>query len=66
MKESEISIKACDIVELFEDLLQEKDINIPCSDEEEEKERSENEYCTKLYGSEYWMLIDKIEDIIRR
>ena len=66
MKESEISIKACDIVELFEDLLQEKDINIPCSDEEEEKERLENEYYTKLYGSEYWGLIDKIEDIIRR
>ncbi len=53
---------AVDIVEIFEDLLDEKEINVPCEDWGEESERRINESSARVYGSEYGNLIDKIED----
>lgn len=46
---------ACNIVELFEDLLAEKNIIVPCSDDDEEEERynEDGELLANLYGMEY-------------
>ena len=49
------------IVETFEDLLVEKNIEIPCSSEAEEAERHVDGNDAKLYGIEYWHLIDEVE-----
>ena len=53
---------AVDIVEIFEDLLDDKEINVPCEDWGEESERCINESSARVYGSEYGNLVDKIED----
>ena len=53
---------AVDIVEIFEDFLDDKEINVPCEDWGEESERRINESSARVYGSEYGNLIDKIED----
>lgn len=55
---------ATDIVDLFDDLLAEKNIEIPCSDPDEEAERHENGNCDCLYGMEYWGLVDQVESIL--
>lgn len=52
------------IVEAFEELLDEKDITIPCADEDEEKVRYEEDNTAKLYGMEYWGLVDAIENLL--
>lgn len=56
--------KACRIVELFEDLLDEKKIEVPCADEDEQKERHLDGNSARLYGMEFWSLVDKIEAIL--
>ena len=48
------------IVEVFENLLEEKGIEIPCSDKTEESERHQDGNCAKLYGMEYFNLVDEI------
>ena len=58
---SKSSELAASIVETFEDLLTEKNIEIPCSSEEEESERHADGNEAKLYGMEYWHLIGEIE-----
>ena len=55
---------AINIVELFEDLLDEKGIEIPCADETEQKDRYEGDNDAKLYGMEYWNLIDTIQAML--
>ena len=55
---------ATNIVELFENLLEEKEIIVPCSDEKEQTERFADENQAKLYGMEYWNLIDSIENML--
>ena len=55
---------ACEIVELFDDLLNEKGIEIPCSFESEEAERHLNDNEAKIYGSEYWDLVNKVQSIL--
>lgn len=45
---------ATDIVDLFDDLLAEKGIEVPCSDPDEEAERHNDENYACLYGIEYW------------
>lgn len=55
---------AKDIVETFEELLTDKDIEIPCSDEQEEVDRHTDENVAKLYGGEYWNLVSEIENIL--
>lgn len=55
---------AHEIVELFENLLEEKGIEIPCKDEAEQSERHEGGNVAKLYGMEYANLIDKVEELL--
>lgn len=47
---------AAEIVELFENLLDEKGIEIPCADEEEQRVRHDGKNDAKLYGMEYYNL----------
>jgi len=64
IEENKKSKLATEIVELFEDLLDEKGIEIPCADETEQKDRYEGGNDAKLYGMEYWNLIDTIQAML--
>ena len=55
---------AMDIVDLFNELLSEKDIEVPCSNTDEEAERHDNGNCACLYGMEYWNLVDQVEQLL--
>ena len=55
-----------DIVLLFDDLLDKKGIEIPCDDERETLERHFNDSDAKLYGIEFWTLVNKIEMILNK
>lgn len=57
---------ACNIVELFEDLLAKKNIIVPCSDDDEEEERynEDGELLANLYGMGYWNLVDAVEAML--
>lgn len=55
-----------EIVEVFEELLDEKGIEIPCEDETEQRERYLDGNNVKIYGMEYWNLIDKIENLLEK
>ena len=55
-----------DIVLLFDDLLDKKGIEIPCDDERETLERHFNGSDAKLYGMEFWTLVNKIEMILNK
>lgn len=55
---------ACNIVDLFDNLLNEKGMEIPCSDESEESKRHVDGNVAKLYGSEYWDLVNQIQSIL--
>lgn len=57
---------AFSVVDIFEDLLDEKDMEIPCADAHEEKDRHDHENTAKIYGTEYWYLIDRIEELLKR
>ena len=48
---------ATEIVELFEELLDKKGIEIPCEDANEQKERYDGNNVAKLYGMEYFDLV---------
>ena len=52
-----------DILEVFEDFLEEHNAKIPCKDKEEEKERGEDN-SAMIYGSEYFNLFDEIENLV--
>lgn len=54
------------IVELFEDLLDDKGIEIPCADEAEQEVRYQDGNTAKLYGMEYWDLVNEVEWLIKR
>ena len=51
---------ATDIVDVFDNFLASKNIEIPCTDPEE-AERHDDDNCACLYGSEYWNLVAQIE-----
>lgn len=52
-------------LERFEDLLDEKDISVPCADADEQAEREDDpDNGARLYGSEYSELLDGIENTI--
>ena len=53
------------IIDLFEDLLEEKGIEIPCKDPSEESERKADDFSSNIYGSEYYDLQDKIYNMIK-
>lgn len=55
---------ACDIVELFDELLNQKGIEIPCESQHEEAERHLGNNEAKLYGLEFWNLVDQIQSIL--
>ena len=57
---------AFSVVDIFEDLLDEKEIEIPCADAHEEENRHDHENTAKIYGTEYWYLIDRIEELLKR
>lgn len=52
--------EAADIVEIFEDVLSEHDIEVP-SDEDDERDEDD---MVGLYGSTYYGLLDEIETVI--
>lgn len=54
------------VVDIFEDLLDEKDIDIPCEDSSEEEDRHENENTARIYGTEYGDLIDRVEALLKK
>lgn len=56
---------AARIVDLFDDLLDQKGIEIPCEDPDEQTERHEGDNEACLYGMEYWTLVDKIEEMLK-
>lgn len=54
--------KLCaNIMEIFDDFLNQHNIRIPCKDKYEEKER-EPDNIAALYGTEYNTLFDRIEE----
>lgn len=57
---------ACYIVDIFDDFLEEKDIIIPCADESEERDRFDSDSCARLYGMEYWNLVDRVEALLNK
>ena len=61
---NEVKEKAIAIVDLFEQLLDSKEIDIPCSDEVEQSIRYKEGNCARIYGIEYCELIDGIMNII--
>lgn len=50
------------ILDCFEELLDKLEITIPCADTDEEEERKMNDNSARLYGMEYWLLYEQIED----
>lgn len=57
--------KVIAILEVFEDLLDSKGIEIPCEDEQEQKERYDGGNEAKIYGTEYGEVYDAIEKILK-
>ena len=55
---------ATDIVDLFDEFLASKGIEVPCSDIEEESVRHEDDNHACLYGMEFWGLVDRIEEML--
>ena len=60
-KKNELAIE---IVELFEELLDKKGIEIPCDDEDEQKDRYEGNNAANLYGMEYFNLVSDIQNLL--
>lgn len=56
---------AARIVNLFDDLLYQKGIEVPCEYSDEQAERHEGCNGACLYGMEYWTLVDKIEELLK-
>lgn len=57
---------AISVVEAFEDLLDKKNLEIPCADHCEEEERHDNNNSAKIYGTEYGDLIDRVEALLKK
>lgn len=54
------------IIDKFEDLLDEKDITVPCASEMDEINRKDNDSSARLYGAEYWGLVGSVEGILEK
>lgn len=52
------------IVEIFENLLEEKGIEIPCDDSTEENTRHDGGNTSKIYGTEYYTLMEQIQELL--
>lgn len=55
---------ATEIVELFESLLDEKGIEIPCEDRTEQNDRYDSGNNAKLYGMEYFNLVAAVQELL--
>ncbi len=55
---------AIELVGSFEDLLDEKNIKIPCSDSIEENDRQGGNNDAKLYGTEYYKLVEEVQNTL--
>jgi len=49
---------------LFEELLDEKGIDIPCSDKEEQESRYDGGNVARLYGMEYFNLVGAVQNLL--
>ena len=56
---------ACNIMDIFEDFLQGKNIEIPNKERDEYETDEETEKCI-LFGSEYYSMEDEITEMIRK
>lgn len=54
------------VVDIFEDLLDKKDIDVPCADSSEEDDRRKNENAARIYGTEYGDLVDRVEALLKK
>lgn len=63
-QESQKRELAIGIVALFENLLDEKGIEIPCNDQTEQRDRYDGDNSAKLYGMEYYNLLDAVEQLL--
>lgn len=68
MNENKENIKelSMNIMDAFEEFLETHGITIPCEDEAEEKERKEDECSARIYGSEYYELESRIQEILEK
>ena len=66
MKKEKRQKMCLEIIDQFEQLLEEKDISIPCGDSAEEKERHDGGNNARIYGAEYWRLEDGIHKILEQ
>lgn len=66
MKKEKRQKMCLEIIDQFEQLLEEKDISIPCEDSAEEKERHDSGNNARIYGAEYWRLEDGIHKILEQ
>lgn len=53
-----------DIVDIFENLLDEKNIEIPCNDPVEEEGRHDGGNDVKIYGTEYFDLVAQVRELL--
>lgn len=56
---------AFNIMDSFEDFLDEHDITIPCESESDEEDRAEDGTNARIYGSEYYYLEDSVYEKIK-
>lgn len=64
-RKQEIMEFACEIIGIFEHLLDEKGISIPCADASDQEERRREE-AGRIYGAEYYSLEDSIKATIEK
>lgn len=57
---------AFSVVDIFEDLLDEKNIDITYADSSEEEDRRKNESAARIYGTEYGDLVDRVEALLKK
>lgn len=53
-----------DIIDIFENLLDEKNIEIPCNDPVEEEIRHDDGNDAKIYGTEYFDLVAQVRELL--
>lgn len=56
---------ATNLLDTFDTFLQEKDVSIPCEDDEEENSRVEDENNAKIYGMEYYDLLERVKHVLK-
>lgn len=63
MSETELNPRqnARDIVDIFEDVLDEYDITVPSPEDDDREEDN----AARLYGSVYWSLVDAAEEYLK-